>query len=66
MIRTLTELFFLALGLLAGFALTWACAWSYPLGVDVIWACGGLAVLASMLMDAPKLRRAWLADRAGA
>lgn len=64
--RTLVELFFLALGLLAGFALTWACAWSYPLGAEVIWACGGLAMLASVLMDVRPLRRAWLADRAGA
>ena len=64
MTRTLTELFFLTLGLLAGFALTWACAWSYPLGADVIWRCGGLAMLASVLMDAPKLRRAWVQDQA--
>ncbi len=62
--RTLVELFFLLLGLLAGYALTWACAWSYPLGADVIWVCGGLAMLASMLMDAPKLRRAWVQDQA--
>jgi hypothetical protein len=64
MTRTLVELFFLLLGLGAGFALTWACAWSYPLGADVIWTCGGLAMLASVLMDAPKLRRAWAQDQA--
>ena len=64
MTRTLTELLFLALGLVAGYALTWACAWSYPLGADVIWTCGGLAMLASMILDAPKLRRAWVQDRA--
>ena len=64
--RTAIELFFLALGLIAGFALTWACAWSYPLGADVIWACGGLAMLAAVLMDVFPLRRAWARDRAGA
>jgi hypothetical protein len=64
--RTLVELFFLALGLLAGFALSWACAWSYPLGADIIWTCGGLAMLATMLMGVGPLRRAWRADRAGA
>ena len=64
MTRTLTELLFLLLGLVAGYALTWACAWSYPLGADVIWTCGGLAMLASMILDAPKLRRAWMRDRA--
>ncbi|WP_375402959.1 hypothetical protein [uncultured Sphingomonas sp.] len=64
--RTATELSFLALGLLAGFALTWACAWSYPLGADVIRTCGGLAMLAAVLMDVPPLRRAWARDRAGA
>lgn len=64
MTRTLTELFYIALGLLAGYLLTRACAWSYPLGSHVVWTCGIAAMVATVLMGVGPLRRAWAADRA--
>lgn len=62
--RTRTELFFIALGLLVGYLLTRACAWAYPLGAEVVWWCGGAAMVATVLMGLPPLRRAWRADMA--
>jgi Na+-driven multidrug efflux pump len=63
--RTLVEALHLLAGLLVAVGLTWACAWAYPLGADVIWWCGGAAMLATVLMGIGPLRRAWRADRAG-
>lgn len=65
MTRTLTELLFMGAGLVAAYLLTWACAWSYPLGAHVVWWCGSAAMVATVLMGVGPLRRAWAADRAG-
>ena len=64
--RTATELFYIAAGVLIAFLLTWACAWGYPPGRHVVWWCGSAAMVATVLMGLPPLRRAYAADRAGA
>jgi len=61
--RTLTELFFVVLGLGVALWLTIQCADAYPLGRVVIWRCGGAAMLATLAMAVPTIRRA-LADDA--
>jgi len=50
-------------GLVAAAAMTWAAAWSYPLGQDVIWSCGAAAMVATVLMGVGPLRRARRLDR---
>lgn len=62
--RTAIELFYVVAGLAVAYLFTWACAWSYPPGRDVVWWCGGAAMVATVLMGLPPLRRAWAADRA--
>ncbi len=62
--HTAIELFHIALGLAAAYALTSLCAWSYPLGREAIWWCGGAAMVATVLMGLGPLRRAWAKDRA--
>ena len=64
MIRTLTELFFILLGLLVAYLLARACAWSYPLGAEVIRWCGLASMAATVATGVGPLRRAWAADRA--
>ena len=62
--RTAVESLHILAGLTAAAALTKAIAWSYPLGADVAWWCGGAAMVATVLMGAGPLRRAWTADKA--
>ena len=57
------ELLHIAAGLAAALAMTWAAAWAYPLGFDVIWGCGGFAMLATVVMGIGPLRRAAARDR---
>ncbi|MBI0474111.1 hypothetical protein D9601_01855 [Sphingomonas sp. MA1305] len=61
--RTLVELFHLVAGLTAAALLTAAAAWAYPLGREVIWWCGGVAMAATAMMGIGPLRRARAADR---
>jgi len=63
--RTAIELLSIAAGLIVAALMTWAAAWSYPLGREVIWWCGGCAMVATVLMGIGPLRRARAADRAG-
>ncbi len=63
MARTTVELLYIAAGLVAAVAMTWASAWAYPLGRDVIWWCGAGAMLATVLMGIGPLRRARSIDR---
>ena len=60
---TLIELLHILGGLAAAAALTKAIAWSYPLGAEVAWWCGGAAMVATVLMGLGPLRRAWAADK---
>jgi hypothetical protein len=60
---TLVELLHMLAGLAAAAALTVAVAWAYPLGSDVIWACGAAAMVATVVMGLGPLRRAHAADR---
>jgi len=61
--RTTVELLYIAAGLVAAVAMTWAAAWAYPLGRDVIWWCGAGAMAATVLMGIGPLRRARAIDR---
>ncbi|WP_267397330.1 MULTISPECIES: hypothetical protein [unclassified Sphingomonas] len=61
--RTLIELFFLVAGLAVAVAMTAAAAWAYPLGREVIWWCGGAAMVAALVMSIAPLRRARALDR---
>jgi hypothetical protein len=61
--HVLIELLYVVAGLMAGLALTAAAAWAYPLGYDVIWACGAVAMAASVVMGIGPLRRAAARDR---
>ena len=63
--RTAIELLSIAAGLIVAALMTWAAAWSYPLGREVIWWCGAGAMVATVLMGIGPLRRARAADRAG-
>lgn len=63
MSRTLVELLYIAAGLLAAVAMTWAAAWAYPLGRETIWWCGAAAMVATVLMGVGPLRRARAIDR---
>ncbi len=60
--RTLVEALHVVAGLAAAVAITWAAAWSYPLGWDVIWWCGAGAMAATILMGIGPLRRALTED----
>ena len=61
--RTLTEGLHLAAGLIVAVAMTYAAAWAYPLGREVIWWCGAGAMAATVLMGIGPLRRARAFDR---
>jgi hypothetical protein len=63
--RTLMESLYLAAGLLVGLLLTYAFAWAYPLGAQVVWACGAVAIMATAAMGVGPLMRARALDRAG-
>ena len=56
--QTTIEVLHILAGLAAAVAMTWAAAWSYPLGWDVIWWCGAAAMVATVLMGVGPLRRA--------
>ena len=58
MTRTTIEVLHILGGLLAAVAITWAAAWSYPLGQDVIWSCGAAAMVATVAMGVGPLLRA--------
>lgn len=63
MTRTLIELLHIAAGLAGAVVLTALCAWAYPHGRAVIWACGAGAMVAVVLMGVVPLRRALRMDR---
>lgn len=63
MARTTVELLHIAAGLIAAAAMTYAAAWAYPLGFEVIWWCGIGAMVATVLMGIGPLRRARAIDR---
>ena len=46
--QTTIEILHIVAGLVAAVAMTWAAAWSYPLGWDVIWWCGAAAMVAAI------------------
>ncbi|BCA64249.1 hypothetical protein HMP09_3483 [Sphingomonas sp. HMP9] len=58
MTKTTIEILHILVGLGVAVAITWAAAWSYPLGQDVIWTCGAAAMVATVLMGVGPLRRA--------
>lgn len=60
--RTVIELLHVAGGLIVAVMMTWAAAWSYPLGWDVIWWCGIAAMIATVGMGVRPLRQAWKQD----
>ncbi len=61
--QTMIEILHILAGLAVAVAITWAAAWSYPLGWDVIWWCGAAAMVATVLMGLRPLRRAQRHDR---
>jgi hypothetical protein len=56
--QTTIEILHIIAGLAAAVAMTWAAAWSYPLAWDVIWWCGGAAMVATVAMGVQPLRHA--------
>ena len=60
---TTIEILHIVAGLVAAVAITWAAAWSYPLGWDVIWWCGAAAMVATLAMGIRPLRRARRLDQ---
>ena len=63
MTKTTIEILHILAGLVVAVAITWAAAWSYPLGQDVIWSCGTAAMVATVLMGVGPLRRARRLDQ---
>ncbi|MET4594615.1 MULTISPECIES: hypothetical protein [unclassified Sphingomonas] len=63
MTRTAIEILHILAGLAVAVAITWAAAWSYPLGQDVIWWCGAAAMVVTVIMGIGPLRQARLRDR---
>ena len=61
--KTTIEILHILAGLVVAIAITWAAAWSYPLGWDVIWWCGAAAMVATVAMGLQPLRRAQRHDR---
>jgi peptidoglycan/LPS O-acetylase OafA/YrhL len=61
--KTTIEILHILAGLAVAVAITWAAAWSYPLGQDVIWTCGAAAMVATVLMGVGPLRRARRLDQ---
>ena len=61
--KTTIKILHILAGLVVAIAITWAAAWSYPLGQDVIWSCGAAAMVATMLMGVGPLRRARRLDQ---
>lgn len=64
--HVLIELAHLAGGVALALAISWAAAWAYPLGAAVIWAYGGAAAVATVILAAGPIRDAWRRDRASA
>jgi len=62
--RVVVELLHIVGGLAAAIVLTAGAAWSYPMGREIIWACGGAAMVATVAMGVTPLRRAVAEDRA--
>ncbi len=60
---TTIEILHIVAGLVAAVAITWAAAWSYPLGWDVIWWCGAAAMVATLAMGIRPLRHTRRLDR---
>jgi len=60
---TTIEILHIVAGLVAAVGITWAAAWSYPLGWDVIWWCGAAAMVATLAMGIRPLRRARRLDQ---
>ncbi|KQM71965.1 hypothetical protein [Sphingomonas sp. Leaf20] len=63
MTRTAIEILHILAGLAVAVAITWAAAWSYPLGQDVIWWCGAAAMVVTVIMGIGPLRQARVLDR---
>jgi hypothetical protein len=63
---TTVEILHILVGLAAAVGITWAAAWSYPLGHEVIWWCGAAAMVATVVMGIGPLRRARRLDRRAA
>ncbi len=61
--NTLIETLHILAGLAVAVAVTWAAAWSYPLGAEVIWWCGAAAMVATILMGIAPLREGIRQDR---
>lgn len=61
--RSAIELFYIVAGLVVALAMTWAGAWAYPLGREVIRWCGAAAMVATIAMGIGPLRRARAIDR---
>ena len=61
--HTLIELAYAGAGLLVALVMTWTAAWAYPLGADVIWVVGGVAMVAVVAINWPAVRDAIARDR---
>lgn len=62
--RTIAEFFYIVASALATYGVTWAAAWGYPQGGEVIWPVGGVSMLIVVAMGVKPLLIAWAKDRA--
>ena len=62
--RTLWEVFHVLLGVAAAYVIADLCAWSYPLAESDIWIVAIVAMVVTVAMGIPAVRRAMAEDRA--
>ena len=62
--RTIAEFFYIVASAAATYGVTWAAAWGYPQGGEVIWPIGLTAMALVVLMGIKPLMVAWASDRA--
>jgi hypothetical protein len=63
-LRTIAEFFYIVVSTVGTFGVTWAAAWGYPQGREVIWPVGLGSMLIVVVMGIKPLMLAWAKDRA--
>jgi hypothetical protein len=62
--RTIAEFIYIVVSAVGTYGVTWAAAWGYPQGGDVIWPVGLISMTIVILMGVKPLMLAWAKDRA--
>jgi hypothetical protein len=63
-LRTIAEFIYIVVSAAATFGVTWAAAWGYPQGGEVIWPVGLGSMVIVVAMGIRPLMLAWAKDRA--